>query len=86
LGATNCAERTAIFSAVCNGARRFAKIVVVTDYDEPVMPCGICRSVLFEFAPDLEVIAVGAADRIERASLTSLLPQGFRLKRKQDSE
>lgn len=79
LGATNCAERTAVFKAVCDGSQHFSKIVVVTDSDEPVMPCGICRNVLFEFAPDLEIIAVSASGRSERTKLSSLFPKGFRL-------
>jgi cytidine deaminase len=80
-GATNCAERTAVFCAICDGSRHFTKIVIVADSDEPVMPCGICRTVLSEFAPDLEIIAVGASGKIERTKLASLYPQGFRLKK-----
>lgn len=79
-GATNCAERTAVFSAVCDGSRQFLKIVVVTESDEPVMPCGICRSVLFEFAPDLEIIAVSATGKVHRSKLHELYPEGFQLK------
>jgi len=85
-GATNCAERTAVYCAICDGSRRFVKIVVVTDSENPVMPCGICRSVLHEFAPDLEIIAVDRTGRIERASLSSLLPHGFRLKNHKGSK
>jgi cytidine deaminase len=81
-GATNCAERTAVFSAVCDGARSFQKIVVVTDSDEPVMPCGICRNVLFEFSPDMEIVAVGASGETERVQLSELFPKGFRLEKK----
>jgi cytidine deaminase len=77
-GATICAERTAVFTAVCHGVRDFSKIVIVTDDEEPAWPCGICRSVLFEFAPDLEVIAVGIAGKIERMRLSQLYPKGFR--------
>ncbi len=82
-GATNCAERTAVFTAVCDGARSFQKIVVVTDSEDPVMPCGICRNVLFEFSPNMEIIAVGASGKTERIQLSALLPKGFRLKKKQ---
>jgi cytidine deaminase len=77
-GATVCAERTAVFTAVCHGARHFSKIVIVTDNKEPAWPCGICRSVLFEFAPDLEVIAVGSSGKVERMRLSQLYPKGFR--------
>ncbi|MFX1564514.1 MAG: cytidine deaminase [Promethearchaeota archaeon] len=77
-GATVCAERTAVVSAVCNGARQFVKMAIVSDNKEPVMPCGICRSVLFEFAPNLEIISVGSSGTIERLSLSQLYPKGFR--------
>ena len=52
-GATNCAERTAIFSAIINGHREFSKIAVVGMSDGKIKdftpPCGICRQVLKEF-------------------------------------
>jgi cytidine deaminase len=78
-GATICAERTAVFTAVCQGVRRFTKIVIVSDSDEPVMPCGICRSVLYEFSPDMEVIAVGSTGKVETANLSQLYPKAFHL-------
>ncbi len=77
-GATICAERTAVFTAVCHGVRRFSKIAIVTDSEEPAWPCGICRSVLFEFTPDLEVITAGTSGKIERMRLSQLYPKGFR--------
>lgn len=80
-GATICAERNAVAAAVCNGARRFQKIVIVTDQEDPVMPCGMCRQVLFEFNPDLEIIAVGKTGKREQAILKDLLPFGFQLEK-----
>lgn len=81
LGATTCAERTAVYAAVSGGAREFTKLVVVTDEQEPVMPCGLCRQVLLEFSPQLEVVAVGATGQIRKATLSTLLPHGFQLKK-----
>jgi cytidine deaminase len=48
-GATNCAERTAIFKAVSEGKRKFTAIAVVSDMDELIYPCGTCRQVIAEF-------------------------------------
>lgn len=51
-GATNCAERTAIFTAITKGYKTFKALAVATPAaDYPVSPCGICRQVLTEFAP-----------------------------------
>lgn len=48
-GLTNCAERTAVFKAVSDGARRLRAIAVAGGTDEPATPCGACRQVLAEF-------------------------------------
>jgi cytidine deaminase len=48
------------------------------------MPCGICRNVLFEFSPEMEVITVGASGETERVQLSTLFPKGFRLEKKSE--
>jgi cytidine deaminase len=59
-GATNCAERTALFSAIEKGYKTFKAIAVATpDADYPVAPCGICRQVLTEFAPGNTPVVFG---------------------------
>ena len=75
-GLTNCAERVALGTAVAAGARRFTRVVVVTDHVPPVAPCGACRQALAEFGVDLEVIAVGG-DQRRRWRLAELLPDRF---------
>ena len=75
-GLTICAERAALCAAVAAGARRFRRLIVVTDSDPPAPPCGACRQMLAEFGLDLEVRAVGPA-REQRWTLAELLPDAF---------
>ena len=75
-GLSICAERSALFSAVYKGARTFTKIAVASDNAAP-WPCGACRQVLSEFAPDIQVIAVWGKENVERMSLAMLLPNQF---------
>lgn len=55
-GAANCAERTAVFKAVSEGYKDFSAIAIVSSSGEETFPCGICRQVLAEFAPNIRVI------------------------------
>ena len=75
-GLTNCAERTAVFSAVVAGARKFRRVVVVTDSEPPAPPCGACRQVLAEFGPDLVVESIGPTQS-RNWRLGELLPDAF---------
>ena len=75
--ATVCAERTAVFKAVSEGHRRFKRIVVAGRSDSPCVPCGECRQVLSEFAPELEVICLDKSGNELALSLADLLPHSF---------
>jgi cytidine deaminase len=77
-GATCCAERTAIAKAVSEGARKFRRIAIVADTPEPCPPCGICREVLEEFSPHIDVIMANTRGKILVAQLDNLLPNAFR--------
>jgi cytidine deaminase len=79
-GMTNCAERTAIFSAVaqCGPKIEICAVSVVNDQGMPCSPCGACRQVIYEFGPDAMIFFQGAAGR-KQAHITKLLPEGFRL-------
>lgn len=74
-GATNCAERTALFKAVSEGAREFVTLVIATE-KALAWPCGICRQALNEFSPTLRIITVCGQQRAE-ATLDQLLPHSF---------
>lgn len=74
-GATNCAERTALFKALSEGVRRFTAIAVYSETALP-WPCGICRQALNEFAPRLRVI-VATDDERDEMRLDELLPHAF---------
>ncbi len=81
-GLTNCAERTAIFSAYATGAatKPLRMIAVIADTLEPVAPCGACRQVLFEQGgADLRVIMANLRGDIRIATMSELLPGCFRL-------
>jgi cytidine deaminase len=79
LGATVCAERVAIFTAVAAGQRRFTALAVMADTPEPVPPCGLCLQVLAEFSPDCAVLMATTAGRWRLLPLKELLPFAFRL-------
>ncbi len=74
-GLTICAERVAVGSAVAAGETDFDCIVVVADTELPVSPCGACRQVLAEFAPNLRVVLVTVDGRSEEFRLDQLLPR-----------
>jgi cytidine deaminase len=80
-GMTNCAERTAIFSAVAQLGPKLEirAVAVVNDHGVPCSPCGACRQVIYEFGPDAIVFFQGVKGE-KQAHITDLLPEGFRLK------
>jgi len=55
-GLTMCAERNALSAALCEGERIFSAILVVADTEKPVSPCGACRQLIYDYAPDITVI------------------------------
>jgi cytidine deaminase len=80
-GLTNCAERSAIFTAVqgTKGDKLVIRAVaVVNGNDVPCSPCGACRQVIAEFGRDAVIIFQGQKDLIEM-SIQDLLPESFRL-------
>ena len=78
-GATNCAERTAIFKAVSEGRKEFAKIAIVSSSGLKTYPCGICRQVMSEFFKGNEQIILENAGEIIKYTIDYLLPDSFKL-------
>lgn len=76
-GATICAERVAVGSAVVAGDRHWRAVAVYADGDAPPLPCGICRQVLAEFGFDLLVVAQSSKGARYMARLSELLPAAF---------
>ena len=76
-GLTICAERAALFKAVSEGVQSFTTIAVVTDLADPASPCGACRQVLVEFAPQLRVIMANIAGKVVSTTIAELLPLAF---------
>ena len=78
-GLTNCAERTAIFSAVAQeGPRMRVLAVAVADGTGPCSPCGACRQVIYQFGPEA-IVLFRAATGGKQSHIIELLPHGVRL-------
>jgi len=75
-GGTNCAERTAVFKAVSEGYKTFKAIAVVSAGESFTYPCGICRQVLNEFAPDIDII-LDDHGTMKVINLKEMLPYSF---------
>ena len=76
-GLSNCAERTAVFSARAAGMREVIAVCIYTPTAVPTPPCGSCRQVLNEFGPEMAVRAVCDGPDIMDTTLSQLLPGAF---------
>ena len=79
-GATNCAERTAIFKAVSDGVREVRQLAIVSDDENYCSPCGICRQVMAEFAAPGFLVHLARPDgEYKSYTMREILPEAFRL-------
>ncbi len=76
-GLCNCAERTAIFTAVAAAETKVRAVVVHTPTKTATAPCGACRQVINEFGPDAVVICICDSDERIESSIGELLPHAF---------
>lgn len=74
-----CAERSAVAAAVSTGRRTFTRLALCTTGEQPAAPCGVCRQVLMEFAPALDIVSFTPSGAEARWSLDQLLPAPFAL-------
>ena len=72
-----CAEASAVAAAVSAGYRGFKRIAIISEGSSYCFPCGICRQMLNEFSPEMEVLCARADGRYVSYPLTSLLPMAF---------
>lgn len=78
-GATNCAERTAIFKAVSEGFHKIVRIAIVSSSHKKTPPCGICRQVMAEFMEETGQIILADEKGIYTYSVKEFLPESFAL-------
>ena len=78
-GATNCAERTAIFKAISEGSKAFDKIAIVSSSQQETYPCGICRQVLSEFMYEGDILFENSSEEIVKIPVREILPYRFQL-------
>ncbi len=78
-GASNCAERTAVFKAVSEGYRDFTAIAIVSSGGGETYPCGICRQVLGEFAPHIRIVLRNNSGEPVSYRFEDIMPKFFSL-------
>ncbi|MGA1875572.1 MAG: cytidine deaminase [bacterium] len=72
-----CAERVAFLKALSDGEREFASLSLVSDAESMITPCGACRQLIWEFAPELTLIMANCHGEVKYAKIAELLPQAF---------
>lgn len=80
-GLTCCAERVALFHALTSGRKKFVAVAVVARCDGGPMPCGACRQLLAEYAPNAQIFVADSADlkTVRTFTVRALLPHAFSL-------
>ncbi len=74
---TICAERTALFKAVSEGETVFSKMLIVSDADDFITPCGACRQVISDLAGNIDIILTNARGEMQHKKISDLLPLAF---------
>lgn len=80
-GLTNCAERAAVFSAIIKGMNSISEVYIMSNLEEPILPCGACRQVLAEFIKfpgEVNVFCYNEAGDELVFNFDQLLPNSFK--------
>lgn len=85
-GLGRCAEQSAVQAMATAGEREFSDVVVYSEAVPPASPCGACRQVLFEFAPEARVVCVNQHGDAVSGLVRDFLPHGFRLEQRDDGK
>lgn len=85
LSLSMCAERVAVFRAICAGEREFRELAVINLGGEDAVPCGACRQVLAEFAPEL-MVTYRYNGKFVKRSLNELFPSPFSRKKQLEQQ
>ncbi|MGO4702100.1 cytidine deaminase [Dyella sp. 2RAB6] len=81
-GLCNCAERTALFTAIAAGCKPgdFVRLAVIGDTEGPISPCGACRQVMSELCDEaMPVLLANLHGKLQETTVKALLPGSFRL-------
>ena len=76
-GESACAEKNVIAQAIAQGENQFDVLIVATDSENFIFPCGSCRQTIMEFSPDCVVYALNKNNEWQKASIQELLPNSF---------
>ncbi|PYS63164.1 MAG: cytidine deaminase [Acidobacteria bacterium] len=76
-GLTVCAERIAIWKALSEGERDFARLVIVADTEQLTPPCGTCRQIIWEFCKHATIVLANLHGQKEELHVADLLPRAF---------
>lgn len=76
-GAANCAERTALFSAIAHGSNEFEAIAIVSSSGDYTYPCGICRQVIAELMPEGKLVFANNDGGYKELTVGDILPYAF---------
>lgn len=76
-GLSNCAERTALFAAYARGEKQYARMAIYVDRAAFTPPCGACRQVINELAPEIEILLVNNQGQVKKTNIKDLLPLSF---------